>query len=102
MRAGNLRERVRIERPIETQNAIGEPTTVWELVADVSAEVLPLSGSESYFAAQRNAKVSHLVRMRYVPGITAKMRAVYKTRLFNIVSTLDVEERSRELNLHCE
>ncbi len=99
MRAGPLRHRITIERPIETQAADGSIVTSWEAFTTAWASIEPLIGRE-YFAQQREqASVSHKIRMRHLPGIAHKMRIAWGTRIFEIESVLNAGERNRELVL---
>jgi SPP1 family predicted phage head-tail adaptor len=45
--------------------------------------------------------VSHRVTLRFIPGVTAKMRVNYGGRLLLIEAALNIEERNRELQLMC-
>jgi SPP1 family predicted phage head-tail adaptor len=99
MRGGSLRHRIVVERPVEAQAADGSIVTTWETFATAWASIEPLVGRE-YFAQQREqATVSHKIRMRYLPGITHKIRLVWGSRAFEIESVLNVAERNRELVL---
>ena len=101
MRGGPLRYRITIERPVEIQAGDGSMITAWETFADVWASIEPLIGRE-YFAQDREqAAVSHKIRMRYLPGITHKMRVAWESRIFEIESVLNVGERNREIVLMC-
>ena len=46
MQAGRLTQRVRIEQPVVTRNALGEEILGWTTFAEVWAEVRPLSTRE--------------------------------------------------------
>ncbi len=99
MRGGPLRHRITIEHPVETQAGDGSVVTDWETFTAAWASVEPLIGRE-YFAQEREqATVSHKIRMRYLPGITHKMRVAWGTRIFEVESVLNVGERNRELLL---
>ena len=71
MHAGRLRDRVRIEKPVETRDSGGQPGKAWEAVAEVYACVEPLSGRELWQAAQVRADVSHKATVRYRPDLHA-------------------------------
>lgn len=71
MKAGMLDKRVTIQAPSEgAQNEYGEPVEPWADVATVWASVSPLNGKELTFARQRQANVTHEVRMRYRSDLT--------------------------------
>lgn len=99
MRAGRLRKLVTIEAVTETQNARGEPIQTWAPEAVVWASIEPLSGREFVTAQQRVSDVTHQVGLRYRPGLTPKKRLNMAGRIFNILTTLNVGERNRSLEL---
>ena len=73
----------------------------WSTYATVQASIEPISGRE-YFAAQSTqADVTHRIRIRYFSGIVPKMRVSYNSRIFDILSVINVGERNRELQLMC-
>ena len=101
MRIGKLRRRITIERVTETQDTDGAVLETWSTYATVQASIEPISGRE-YFAAQSTqADVTHRIGIRYLSGIVPKMRVNYNSRIFDILSVINVDERSRELQLMC-
>jgi len=43
------------------------------------------------------AETSHLITIRYRPGIVAAMRAVYNGRIFNLSAPMNTDERNIEM-----
>lgn len=69
MKAGLMRRRVRIERPLTTPDEFGAPVKAWELVAEVAAAVDSISGRE-YFSANRELpEASWRLTVRAMPGL---------------------------------
>jgi SPP1 family predicted phage head-tail adaptor len=102
MRAGTLKRRVTIQAVTEgTQDGYGEPAEVVTTFATRWASVEPLSGAELYRAHEMHPEVTHSVRLRYLDGVTAKMRVLFGTRSFEIKTVLNTEETNRELVLLC-
>ncbi len=101
MQAGRMRHRIKIQSPVEARNGVGEIITTWATLATVWASVEPLRGREFFDAEQMQAEVSTRVRMRYYPGITAQMRVLWGSRVLEIVTPIDVNERHKELQLMC-
>lgn len=101
MRAGDLRKRVTIEQPAESQNGVGEMTQTWSTFAVLWASIEPLVGSEKLQAAQINANADAKITVRYYAGITPKMRIRFLARMFQIVSVQNVDERNRVIDLVC-
>jgi SPP1 family predicted phage head-tail adaptor len=48
---------------------------------------------------QLQERVSHKITIRFRSGITAKMRIKFGTRMFNIRSVINIEERSRWIEI---
>lgn len=102
MRAGKLRRLISIEQPTNGVDGIGGITQSWTVfAANVYAEILPNNGREAIQAQQINAQQPVLIRLRYLPGITPKMRVRYGARIFEIVSPANLQERNREMELTC-
>ncbi|HXC40330.1 MAG TPA: phage head closure protein [Burkholderiales bacterium] len=99
MRAGSLRKRITIESPTETQNSVGETTQTWSTFAVLWADMERLTGSEKIAAAQVNAGADTRITARWTAGVTEKMRIRYGSRMFQIVSALNVDERNQELDI---
>jgi SPP1 family predicted phage head-tail adaptor len=101
VRAGRLRHYVTVQQATETQDTDGSVIQTWGTYAQVYAEISPKSGSEDYAAAGINASVVHEIRIRYLDGLTPKMRIVYGDRTFEIVGVVNWGERDREQLLTC-
>lgn len=108
MRAGTLRDLVAIERPAtEVPNAsdIGEPDPDWVTYATAYAQIQPLLGREFLAAEQVQSKVDTKIRLRYMPGVTdgvsAAMRVVFGSTIYNIEAAINVDNRNEEWLLMC-
>jgi SPP1 family predicted phage head-tail adaptor len=102
MNAGSLRHRITIQSVTETKDTFGGVTEAWGTHAAVWASIEPLSGRELLQAQQVQADITHRVRMRYVAGVTTKMRVLYGSREFGIQVAINPEERNREIVLMCK
>jgi SPP1 family predicted phage head-tail adaptor len=102
IRAGDLRHRVTLQSPTVTQNDLGEDTTTWPEAGTFWAAVNPLSGNELFRAKQVNAEVTHEIEMRWTPLVTPANRIKFGTRIFEILSAINVEERNKKLLLSCK
>jgi SPP1 family predicted phage head-tail adaptor len=101
VKIGKLRHRIAIERVAETQDSDGSVLESWSAYATAQASIEPISGRE-YFAAQTTqADVTHRISLRYLAGITPKMRVKFEFRIFDILSVININERNRELQLMC-
>ena len=101
MKAGQLDQRVTIERSTQTQNSWGEIIHTWAPLVTVWAAVEPLIGREYMAAAAMQSDVSTRIRMRYRPGVTPADRVNHEGRAYNIESVVDVRSGNRELVLMC-
>jgi len=101
MKAGSLRHRVIIQQLATGQDSAGAITETWSDFATVFAAVEPLSGREYWQAQQVAAETSIRVRVRYLAGIVPTMRVLYGSRILQILSIVDPEERHREIQFMC-
>lgn len=99
--AGALRRRVQLCKPAPTTNSLGEAVPGWTVVYTTWASIEPLSGRELWQAVQVQADVTHKVRVRYHSGLDPTWIVKYQGRQFNVMSVLNIEERSRVLELLC-
>ncbi len=78
MKAGQLRHRVTIERPISTRNAHGQPITVWEVFKPrVAMKVTELVGRELYNAQQIQPDITLSVECRWLRDILPTFRLLW-------------------------
>lgn len=101
MRAGRLRHKLIIQQATETQGTTGELAVSWGIFATVWGAVEPLRGREFFAAQELQAEVTTRIRMRYLAGVTPKMRVLYGETIFLINAVIDPEMRHRELQLMC-
>lgn len=102
MKVGALRHRVAVQRAAEgTADDYNQTALTWGTVRSVWASVKPLRGDELVYAQQVNAQVTHEVRMRWLEGLTPKDRLLLGTRVLNVRSVLNTEERNIEAVLLC-
>jgi SPP1 family predicted phage head-tail adaptor len=111
MRSGKLRHRVVIKKPVETQNTFGEPEVRWQDFATVWAAIEPLRGREYFAAKQINAEVEANVTIRYLEGMSAKMKIIHDqtctcrtavTDEYLIESIISPRACTRSLELMCK
>jgi SPP1 family predicted phage head-tail adaptor len=101
--AGERNRRVTIqERQVTHADGAGGSLVSWTPFATVWANILPGSGREFWEQKKLTPSLSHLVNIRYLPGVTPAMRIVYGQRVLAITSVRDVGERAIEQELACE
>lgn len=102
MRAGSLRHRVNLQTRSATADGFGEPAQTWTTThANLPASVEPLVGREMIAAQAVQAPVTHRVRLRYVAGVEAAQRVLFGSRVLDVHTALNRDERNRELELMC-
>lgn len=81
----------------------------WETVCLRWCDIKPLTGREYTQAQQVQSTVTHRIRTQYVPDAKSSMRLAKlsgetgePTRLFNVESVVNVDERNRWSEWMCE
>ena len=101
MKIGSLRHQIVLQKKMITKDALKQQTESWTDFAYVWASIEPLSGREYFAAQQINAEVSTRIIIRYLPGMTAEARAGFDSRIFEVLSVINPEERCESLILMC-
>lgn len=100
MRAGALRHLLTIEQPVETKGAIGgQAVPTWSTFAQVYGSIEPLNGREFFQAGQMQSETVARARIRFLNGITTKMRVRHNGTAYNIVAVVNRELRDRDMEL---
>lgn len=106
VRAGDMRHKVRIESRSVTIDAAGERTGDWVVVCTRRAAIQRAPGAEVFAAAQRQGRVPTVFRLRYPvdlsTAISPGMRLVHGTRVYDIVSAVDLAGLREELVITAE
>jgi SPP1 family predicted phage head-tail adaptor len=93
MRAGPLRHRVVIQRPLATRTSYGEEQIAWITAAEMWAQIEPITGREFLQANIANPEQILRVTLRYSPALvdwTPKWRILFRDLIFDIQSVRDV------------
>ena len=99
--AGKLRHRPMLQRYETTVNLeTGDREKAWVDAGPVWASIEPLSAREFIAAAAEQSKVVARIVTRYNPAITAKMRFVYRGRIYNIEGVLTDKDSGLEYQTH--
>jgi SPP1 family predicted phage head-tail adaptor len=112
MRAGLLRHRLIIQKPVNAQNTFGEIETDkddsadWTTYKTVWASVLPIASRSEEKLGQQNsqllAEVDYQIEIRYLAGVTHQMRGKLGTRIFDFSTVLDPDGRKRTMYIFCK
>jgi hypothetical protein len=102
--AGILRETIVIEQESTDRNDFGESTSTWTTYATRRAAVMAISYSEQERRKQIGGVGTYMVRCRYVPGLTGKMRVRWASRSDRILYVASVVEHNNreEHELTCD
>lgn len=99
--SARLRERVIVQVASGTTNALGETVLAWANSTAAWASVEGVSAREALAAGQQETTITHRVRLRYLPGLTQRMRFAWRNRTLNIVSLLEYGNRTEHVAI-CE
>lgn len=103
--AGQLRHRVTIQSASESRDGAGEVQLTWSAIdrGTVWASIEPISSTEQTDSSQQQAIATHKVTIRNSGlTVTHAHRLVFGSRTFNILSVLNVDERSILYELVCQ
>lgn len=101
--ASRLNIRVAIQQEVQTDDGAGGFTSTWQAVATVWAEIRPWSigrNDEIFRSMQIEDRNFYRITIRYMSGVSAKMRVVFGSRLFNIITVVDPDARQDSLELY--
>ena len=101
MDIGRMRHLVCLQRPVDTQDEFGKSVTTWEQFAAVHAQVQSSAGSESVDNGQIAAQLTHIVSIRYLPGLTPHWRVLWNGKNLQIVEIKTDATARRWQTLKC-
>ena len=100
MQSGKLRHIIEIQEPTRVQDSTGDPIATWATIATRRASIAPLSGRELTNALQVSAEVTHKITIRGQGlSVSPTYRILFGERIFEIVSSLNTEEKGLEIIL---
>ena len=98
---GRLRYQVDLQSATNTRDSGGGLSQSFNSVSKIFADIRPQSGDETFRQGKMQEKLTHNIIIRFKTGVTTSQRIVYKSRVFNIRSIINVDERDRFLMLKC-
>ena len=109
MKCGQLVHLVTLQHDTgATYDAAGQRVPAWTAITGgdrVYARVRPVTGREYTNAQQQTADLTHEVTLQYSAAsaaLTAACRILYGTRVLNVLSSLNTEERDYEIVVSCK
>lgn len=100
--AGELNERVTIQRRTVARDAIGGQIETWQVRAQLWAKVQPMSAGEQYRRQQIQAKADWKLTIRYNGDVLPSDRVSWRGHTAEIRGILNPDMRRRFLELSCE
>lgn len=104
IRAGKLRSRVEIQRPVVSRGANGEKLETWETVAtrniQIREEKRPTGGETFHANYQERAITLFQISLRWerrLCDLSPRWRLKSNTAIYDIEAVNNVEDRNREL-----
>lgn len=95
--AGRLRHRIRLERPVQTQDQVsGDIVTTWQLVREVWAAIEPLSVREFIQASATQSAIAGRIVARAAPDLSPTWRVVHNGQVMNPAGWLPDKESGLE------
>ena len=96
-----MRHPITIETPLETQSASGAVQQIWTTFFRCTAKIEPTGGTETEYTDQTLAQQPVKLTIRYVAGVTAKMRVKFNNNKYGIVGVDNWQMRNVWLTLIC-
>lgn len=102
MRAGKLRHRILIQKPIDTGDSVTDDIPEYEDVAWRNAEIRPATAKEIFAAQGFIGQLDVMVVIRYDPlfdDLDNHWRLWHQNRKLNVVGKLNIDMRDRWLKI---
>ncbi len=96
LRAGRLRHKIIIQREEITKDTFGAVVKSWVNIKVTRASINPVTGNEVYLSSHISNEVDHEIVIRATDVIPAD-RIIFQNRIFNLIRTLNVNERGNML-----
>lgn len=96
---GDFRHRINIQKPVETEDDLGQKDITWEDVKLVWAMIKTVQGREYLAAAANHSENTVRFVIRYSKGIDSSMRIVYKDKVYEIDSVINDDEMNKTLTI---
>lgn len=97
--AGQMRERVTLERRAAGVDALGQPSGAWTPLATVWARVRGMRGREFFAAGQTQEVAPVFFDIRHRTDLDGTVRVVWRGQPHDVTSVADVDGRREWLEL---
>lgn len=99
MRAGKYRHPIVIQSRVKGLDSHNGTTYTWPDFATPRAKIRPLRGRGLVAAQAAQNEATVIFYIRYLPGVDPSMRIRHDGKSYDIVSIVNVDEKSRELEI---
>ncbi|MEG0775492.1 phage head closure protein [Clostridium sp.] len=101
MNAGELRQRIEVQHYVDIENELLEEVKDWKVYKNVWASIKCVGHGREQIKNKEQSSLNYEITIRYIPGITTKMRVKHKEKYFNINHVVNYNELNKELHLFC-
>lgn len=100
--AGQMDQRITLQSPSASKDALGQRVETWADVATVWARAQPLRGREFFAAGQMQSEAAVKFTVRWRDDVSGRMRVLWRGVPHAIVAEpMDVDGKRVELELMC-
>jgi len=97
MRAGKLRHRIAVDKPVVVRDDTGDSVSTWVTQTIVWGSIEHLNGRETMLASQITADMTTRITLRWsnkISNLNPKWRLRHGNTVYSILSALNVEEKN--------
>ena len=99
---GKLNKRITFQKQNASEDKIGQDRHVWIDLKTVWADFYPIRGGEYQEAEKKKREeVTYKAKLRYISGIDASLRILFRGRIFLIDKVINVDEANYKLEIEC-
>lgn len=102
MNPGELRHQVVLQSSTSAADSYGQMIQTWATYATVWSKITPLSGRELESAQQISEEITYEITIRYNALVASEQRILFGARIFEIVTSLNKDEKNEYLELFCK
>lgn len=100
--ATECRHRVSIQSLTDTPDGEGGFSRSWSTASTVYAAIYPVKASQVFEYNSVNQEITHIILMRGYITVNATNRLLYGSRVFEVLTKENVQERDFKLVLGCK
>lgn len=94
IKSGELDRLVTIQDDVGVKDEYGQTTTVWQDVhTDIPCGITFIKGHEQFESTQEVANLTTDFKIRFIEGITPRMRLVFEGEIYDIKRVIEITRR---------